>query len=119
MARWLIVVLVIAAAVVAAVALGGGGEGWRAVRRRRATAPASTAALQRIADEHGGTRAAGTAGDRATSAYLVEQLRADGYRVRTQKFRVPLYRERRPPRLVVGGRRVRGVARFQFSPSAS
>jgi hypothetical protein len=37
--------------------------------------------------------------------------------VRTQEFRVPYYRETRPPSLVVAGRRVREMRAFQFSPS--
>ena len=118
MTRWWIVVLVAAAAVVLVITLGGGDDGGAA-----RSAPSSDrarerlAALQRIADEHGGTRADGTAGDRATSEYLVEQLRADGYRVRTQEFPVPFYSETQPPSLVVGGRRVKEMRAFQFSPS--
>jgi Zn-dependent M28 family amino/carboxypeptidase len=41
-------------------------------------------ALQRIADRHGGNRAAGTAGYRASVAYVVAQLRRAGYHPRTQ-----------------------------------
>ena len=115
MSRWLIAGLVVAAAVVALVALGGDGRGARPAARDRAGQ--HLAALQRIADEHDGMRAAGSAGDRATSEYLVQQLRADGYRVTTQDFRVPYYRERQPPRLVVDGRRVKQICAFQFSPS--
>jgi Iap family predicted aminopeptidase len=66
-------------------------------------------ALQRIADDHAGTRAAGTGGDRATVAYLVAQLEAAGWLVRTQAFRVPVFVERPgSPRLIVprGGPRV-------------
>jgi Zn-dependent M28 family amino/carboxypeptidase len=37
--------------------------------------------------------------------------------VRTQKFRVPVYRMKRPPRLVVDGRPVKAIHAFQFSPS--
>ena len=50
-------------------------------------------ALQRAAGEDG-TRAAGTAGDRATADYVAERLRAAGYRVSEQAFRVPLFLER-------------------------
>jgi Zn-dependent M28 family amino/carboxypeptidase len=41
-------------------------------------------ALQRIADRHGGNRAAGTAGYRASVAYVAGQLRRAGYRPRVQ-----------------------------------
>ena len=73
-------------------------------------------ALQRIATAHGGTRAAGTPGDRATAAYIAARLRAAGYRVSTQSFDVPFYRERKPPRVVVGGRPLRDIRTLQFSP---
>jgi Zn-dependent M28 family amino/carboxypeptidase len=114
--RWLTAALIAAAAVVAVVALGGDDDG-RSASSGRDRAGAHLAALQRIADEHDGTRAAGTPGDRATAEYLVKQLRADGYRVTTQDFRVPVYRVERPPRLVVGGDAVKDIHAFQFSPS--
>src|SRR4051812_31386849 len=62
-------------------------------------------ALQEIADAHGGTRAAGTPGDEATVDYIAAQLRQAGWRVRTPAFEDPVFVERRPPRLVLGGRR--------------
>jgi hypothetical protein len=74
-------------------------------------------ALQRIATADGGTRAAGTPGDRATAAYIAARLRAAGYRVSTQSFGVPFYRERTPPRVVVGGRPLREIRTIQFSPA--
>jgi aminopeptidase S len=43
-------------------------------------------ALQRIADEHGGNRATGTAGFDATVAYVEERLMAAGYDVEQQLF---------------------------------
>jgi Zn-dependent M28 family amino/carboxypeptidase len=43
-------------------------------------------ALQRIADRHGGNRAAGTPGDRASVAYVTRQLRGWGYRPRVQRL---------------------------------
>jgi Peptidase family M28/PA domain len=76
-------------------------------------------ALQRIADEHGGTRAAGSPGDAATADYIEQRLRAAGYRVTTQRFAVPFFRETSPPRLVVGSRRVRPIRTLQFSPGAT
>jgi Peptidase family M28/PA domain len=72
------------------------------------------AALQRIADDNGGTRAAGSPGDAATADYIEAQLRAAGYRVARQRFDVPFYRESAPPRVTVDGRRVEARA-LQFS----
>jgi Peptidase family M28/PA domain len=72
--------------------------------------------LQRIATEHGGTRAAGSPGDAATADYIEQRLRAAGYRVTRQRFRVPYYSESTPPRLTAGDRRVRPVRTLQFSP---
>jgi hypothetical protein len=73
-------------------------------------------ALQDIASEHGGTRAAGSPGDAATADYIERRLRAAGYRVTRQSFRVPFYRESAPPRLTAGGRRVGPIRTLQFSP---
>jgi hypothetical protein len=86
------------------------------LRREPAGLAAHLRALQRIASANGGTRAAGSAGDRATADYIERRLREAGYRVTRQRFRVPFYRESAPPRLVAGGRRVRPVRTLQFSP---
>ena len=84
---------------------------------RRATDAADhLRALQRIATADGGTRASGTPGDRATAAYIAARLRAAGYRVSTQSIEVPFYRERKPPRVVVGGDPVQQIRTLQFSP---
>ena len=72
-------------------------------------------ALQRIADANDGTRAAGSPGDEATADYIEERLRAAGYRVTRERFRVPFFRETAPPRLVTGGRRVAAIRTLQFS----
>lgn len=72
--------------------------------------------LQRIASANGGTRAAGSDGDRATADAIEQRLRAAGYRVTRQRFRVPFYRESAPPRLVAGGRRVQPIRTMRFSP---
>ncbi|HYY98979.1 MAG TPA: hypothetical protein VE642_10330, partial [Pyrinomonadaceae bacterium] len=45
------------------------------------------------------TRAAGSPGDAATARYIEARLRAAGYRVSSQEFRVPLFLERTPPRV--------------------
>src|SRR6476469_1712089 len=98
MARWVLAIAVVAvAAVVVAVVAGVGGSRGRG----RDQVGADLRALQRAADANGGTRAAGTGGDRATATYLAARLQAAGYRVRAQRFRVPLYRELRPPRVEI------------------
>jgi Iap family predicted aminopeptidase len=51
-------------------------------------------ALQRIADHHGDTRAAGTPGYAASVAYVAARLREVGLRVRLQPVRFPFFRER-------------------------
>ncbi len=63
-------------------------------------------ALQRIADENGGNRSAGTSGDRASVAYVIERLRGAGWNVRTQDVSFPFYRER-SARVTVDGRELR------------
>ena len=79
-------ILVAAAAAVAALVLAGRG-GNEAAERGPAPAPPTRAtperglgahlrALQRIAAEHGGTRAAGSPGDAATADYVEQRLRA-------------------------------------------
>ncbi len=57
-------------------------------------------ALQRIADAHGGNRAAGAPGGRASIEYVVGRLRAAGWRVRREPVSFPYFDERRPSRLV-------------------
>ena len=49
-------------------------------------------ALDRIPRIHGGTRAAGTPGDRATADYVAERLRRAGYEVSRQRVHVPYFR---------------------------
>ena len=61
-------------------------------------------ALQRIADEHGGDRAAGSPGERATADYVAGRLEAAGYRVAVEEVAVPAFRERSAPRLSAGSR---------------
>jgi hypothetical protein len=62
------------------------------------------------------TRAAGTPGDRKTAHYIAQRLRAAGYRVTEQAFKVPLFREREPAR-VSGLRRGRDFLTLTFSGS--
>ena len=80
-------------------------------------------ALQRIATDAGGNRAAGTPGDRASADYVSARLRDAGWRVTRQSFGFPYFRERSSS-LSVGGRRVRrgpdyGVLGYSGSGRAS
>ena len=69
-------------------------------------------ALQEIADEHEGTRAAGTPGDRASMDYVAERLRASGWRVRLQPVRFPYFELRRAS-MSMAGRGLRRAREFQ------
>ena len=71
-------------------------------------------ALQRLAGDAGGNRAAGTPGDRASQHYVVGRLQAAGWRVRLQRFRFPYSAQRRPPRLEADGRQIETSA-LRFS----
>ena len=55
--------------------------------------------LQRIADAHQGTRAAGTVGYEASVEYVADRLDEAGYRVRTKPFDFPTWRENSAPEL--------------------
>ena len=131
MTRWLalLVAVVFGAVVALALARGDGDGDSDAPPPQTATAQPSPArerglgahlrALQRIAGEHGGTRAAGTPGDAATADYVERRLAEAGYRVTRQRFEVPFYRENSPPRLRVDGRDVRPIRTLQFSPGGT
>ena len=56
-------------------------------------------ALQRIANNNGGTRASGTPGYEASVAYVKSQLTKAGYKVTEQKFDFPYYEEVSPATL--------------------
>jgi Zn-dependent M28 family amino/carboxypeptidase len=61
-------------------------------------------ALQAIATKHGGARAAGTPGERASFAYVSRALKRAGWRVQTQRFGLLYFYERSAPALsLVGG----------------
>ena len=75
-------------------------------------------ALQRVADEHGGTRAAGAPGDAASRDYVAERLRAAGWTVKTEAFSFPAYDERSRPQ-VTGLRAPRDVRSLQYSASGT
>jgi len=53
-------------------------------------------ALQRIADEHGGTRSVGTPGYQASVDYVVDVLGDAGYQVETQPVDVPVFEQSAP-----------------------
>jgi peptidase M28-like protein/PA domain-containing protein len=124
--RWFVRGLVLFVVIFAAVALlvaahhrrddGDETKETPAPRRQADTVGDHLRALQQAADEGGGTRAAGTAGDRATAEYVGDRLRAAGYRVSVSSFEVPFYRETRPPRVVVDGRPLKAIRTLQFSP---
>jgi hypothetical protein len=69
-------------------------------------------ALQEIADEHGGTRAAGTPGDRASVDYVAKRLREARWRVQLQPVRFPYFELRRAS-MSVAGRELRRGRDFQ------
>jgi hypothetical protein len=69
-------------------------------------------ALQLIADENGGTRAAGTPGYRASVDYTAERLREARWRVRVQPVRFPYFELKRAT-MSVGGRKLRRARDFQ------
>jgi hypothetical protein len=70
------------------------------------------AALQRIADEHGGTRAVGTPGYDASADYVAARLRDAGWRVERQE--VPFgYFELHDASLTLDGRRLTRAKEFQ------
>jgi Zn-dependent M28 family amino/carboxypeptidase len=53
-------------------------------------------ALQRFADANGGTRAAGTPGNTATTDYVLRTMRAAGWSARLQPFQFPFFQETAP-----------------------
>ena len=76
-------------------------------------------ALQEIADRAGGTRAAGTPGDRASAEYVAARLREAGFRVRVEPVRFPWF-ELEEAVFSVGAAELRHTRDFQvLSYSAS
>jgi Zn-dependent M28 family amino/carboxypeptidase len=78
----------------------------------RAELTAHLAALQRIADDNRGNRAAGTPGYDASADYVAARLRDAGWRVRLERVTFPYFRVRRAA-VAVGGRRLRRGRDFQ------
>jgi Peptidase family M28/PA domain len=71
-------------------------------------------ALQEIAEENGGDRAAGTPGADASADYVADRLREAGWRVRLQPVSFPYFDERSPARLVdAGGEALEEGAEFR------
>jgi Zn-dependent M28 family amino/carboxypeptidase len=105
MLRFLALLTALAVVVAACRDGGGGGEGRRAADQRLEQAVTvdgvfkHLAALQRIADENGGTRASGSPGFDASVDYVVSQLRAAGYEPDVQAFDFVYSHEARPTRL--------------------
>jgi hypothetical protein len=109
--RYFLVVL--ATASVLAAACTSGSESESATTTSRAAGPAGRlaqavtavglkdhlAALQRIADENGGTRASGTPGYDASVEYVAERLRQAGYAPHLQRVRYTDAHELGPPEL--------------------
>jgi Zn-dependent M28 family amino/carboxypeptidase len=56
-------------------------------------------ALQRIANNNGGTRASGTPGYAASAAYVKNALKAAGYKVKEQQFTFPYFEQLAPATL--------------------
>ncbi|RZU54229.1 Zn-dependent M28 family amino/carboxypeptidase [Krasilnikovia cinnamomea] len=75
--------------------------------------------LQRIAGQHGGTRASGTSGYAASAAYVRDTLAAAGYRVSEQEFTFPFFRELAPPTLAQLAPAPAGYATRTFDFSGS
>jgi len=75
-------------------------------------------ALDQIAREHGGTRAAGTPGGAATADYIARQLEAAGFAVRRQRFPITAFVIDRAPKLTIAGKRVDSVP-LEFTPSGN
>ncbi len=79
---------------------------------------ADLVALQRIADRHGGTRAAATAGYRDSVAYVRGQLRRAGYSPRAPSFPFVEYRETvERGTQIAPTRRALEVEALEYSPS--
>jgi Iap family predicted aminopeptidase len=69
-------------------------------------------AFQEIANRSGGTRAAGTPGDRASVEYVAKRMRDAGWTVRLQPVRFPYFNVR-DASMTIGGRELREARDFQ------
>jgi Zn-dependent M28 family amino/carboxypeptidase len=75
--------------------------------------------LQRIANDNDGTRASGTPGFDASAAYVSQRLKAAGYKVTTQEFDFPFYRELAPGTLSEVSPNARDLETQTFTYSGS
>ena len=64
-------------------------------------------ALQRFADQNGGTRAAGTPGNTATTDYVLKTMRKAGWDAKLQPFEFPFFQETAPATFAQTARRPR------------
>lgn len=78
---------------------GGGPTGDGRVEAAEIRPAGHLQALQDIADENDGNRAAGTPGSEASEEYVAERLREDGWNVELDPVTFPYFEERSPPRL--------------------
>ncbi len=69
--------------------------------------------LQEIASDNGGTRASGTPGYAASRDYVVNRLRAAGYKPTVQTFQFPFFQENAPAQL----QRVQPTAKDYATPA--
>jgi hypothetical protein len=117
MSRWLPAVgaVVVAAVVVVVLVRGGGDGGEPPAHEREAQATQTPTPTPQASIEPAGisehlralyaaagddrTRVAGSPGDAKTERYIAGRLRAAGFRVREQAFKVPLFLERSPARV--------------------
>jgi len=76
-------------------------------------------ALQRIADENGGTRTTGSPGFEASLAYVERTLRGAGLEPKREPFDVIAYRELAPPTLSAPGVEIGEVVAMEYSGSGS
>jgi Zn-dependent M28 family amino/carboxypeptidase len=64
---------------------------------------ADLARLQSIADDHGGTRSAGSDGHQASARFVADELRAAGFDVALQPVELPIFRQTAPSTLEITG----------------
>ncbi|MGZ5380105.1 MAG: M28 family metallopeptidase [Mycobacterium sp.] len=98
------VAVVLTAALAGPVSAAGSGPGAVDTKKLREAVTVSSILkherqFQAIADANGGIRASGTPGYDASAKYVVKELKAAGYSVKTQEFTFPFSRELAPAEL--------------------
>jgi Zn-dependent M28 family amino/carboxypeptidase len=105
----LVAVLVVASLVAAGCSSTAAPPASLAERLREAVSAAAIgadlAALEQIADEHGGNRAVGTSGYDASVAYVQGELERAGYQVTLDRLAIPYWHEEQPGTLAIPGGR--------------